>query len=294
MKQIISEDASAGVYAKEGICLNILVTLDRRYVLPLNVMLTSLFLNNPDERFDIYIASGDLTDEDLVGTKQLCGRFCTQLHLIPMAEAWFAEAPTVRYYSRAMYYRLLAAQYLPEDMKRVLYLDPDMLIINSLRPLYGIEMEDHLYAACIHKRLVNLSEPINKVRLSTYEAEGYFNSGVLLMNLPAIRKNVHPEAIFEYVKKNRQFLILPDQDVLNGLYGENILSQDDTLWNYDARRYNEYLIASSGEKDMNWVMQHTAILHYCGKRKPWQQSSSGRFVTLYKHYMQLSKRFAPD
>ena len=75
MKQIISGDAIAGVYAKEGICLNILVTLDRRYVLPLNVMLTSLFLNNPDERFDIYIASGDLMDEDLVGTKQLCGRF---------------------------------------------------------------------------------------------------------------------------------------------------------------------------------------------------------------------------
>ena len=41
---------------------------------------------------------------------------------------------------------------------------------------------------------------------------------------------------------------------------------------------------------MNWVMAHTSILHYCGKRKPWHRRSSGRFTPLYKHYMQLTSR----
>lgn len=272
--------------------LNILVTLDIHYLSPLNVMLTSLFLNNPGECFDIYVASDDLTENDLTDTIKLCGKFSSRLHLIQVEKAWFADAPTVRYYSQAMYYRLLAAKFLPEDMERILYLDPDMLIINPIQSLYETDMGNSLYAACIHKGIVNISKPINKVRLSAYEAEGYYNSGMLLMNLPAIRRSVHAEEIFEYVKKNRQLLVLPDQDVINSLYGDRILSVDESLWNYHAGKYSEYLLASAGEKDLNWVAQNTAILHYCGKRKPWHNSSFGRFTALYKHYMQLCKHYA--
>ena len=113
---------------------------------------------------------------------------------------------------------------------------------------------------------------------------------MLLMNLPKIREEVHADDIFSYVKKNRQLLLLPDQDILNGLYGERILPVDESLWNYDARKYNEYLISSSGEKDMDWVMCHTAILHYCGKSKPWHNAYRGRFSALYKHYKNLAER----
>ena len=271
--------------------MNILVTLDKHYLPPLRTMLMSLFLNHPDDSFDIYLASDDLTDNDLADVTMLCQRFNSILHLIHVEDEWFADAPTLRYYSRAMYYRLLAAQLLPKDMERILYLDPDMLIINSIRPLYETELGDSLYAACIHKGLVNLSNPVNKIRLSTYETEGYYNSGMLLMNLEKIRKEVRADDIFSYVNKNRQLLVLPDQDILNGLYGERILPVDEMLWNYDARKYNEYLISSSGEKGMDWVMNNTAILHYCGKRKPWHKNYRGRFSAVYKHYKNLVERY---
>ena len=35
---------------------------------------------------------------------------------------------------------------------------------------------------------------------------------------------------------------------------------------------------------------NTAILHFCGKRKPWNKAYVGRFGVLYKHYMQLAAR----
>ena len=272
--------------------MNILVTLDRNYLPPLRVLLTSLFLHKPGEHFHIYLASDDLTEDDLQDIYALSERHGAALHLIHVEEDWFRDAPTMRYYSRAMYYRLLAAQMLPPNLDRILYLDPDMLIINPIRPLYDTPLSDEtLYAACMHNGLVNITGPINKVRLSTYETKGYYNSGMLLMNLPSIRRDVHAQDVFAYAEKNRQRLVLPDQDILNGLYGERILPVDDSLWNYDARKYNEYLLASGGEKDMNWVMQNTAILHYCGKRKPWHKSCSGRFTALYKHYMQLTARY---
>ncbi len=272
--------------------MNILVTLDRNYLKPLGVLLTSLFVNSVDETLDIYIISDDITDGDLAAVSALCARFHASLHLLHVGEDWFADAPTVRYYARAMYYRLLAAQILPEELERILYLDPDMLVINPLGELYKTEMGGKLFAACMHKGLVNLSGPVNKLRLSNYETEGYYNSGMLLMNLPAIRREVKPEDVFSYVQKNRQLLVLPDQDILNGLYGERILPVDESLYNYDARKFKEYLIASAREMDMDWVVANTAILHFCGKSKPWNRGYSRRFSALYKHYMRLYERFS--
>ena len=64
----------------------------------------------------------------------------------------------------------------------------------------------------------------------------------------------------------------------------------DAIWNYDARNYSSYLLRSGGVYDMQWVMQHTAILHFCGREKPWKPGSIHRFGILYQHYMQLARR----
>ena len=271
--------------------MNILFTLDRNYQQPLHVLLMSIFINNPGEHFDIYIAQDGFFPEDHQQIRALCSHFDAVYHPIEIEESWFASAPTLRYYSRAMYYRLLAAQMLPHDMERILYLDPDMLVIGRLRPLYDTQMGDDLYAACIHRGLVDLSTPVNKIRLATFETEGYFNSGMLLMNLPRIRQCVLPQVIFDYVRDNRNLLVLPDQDVLNGLYGQHILALDEQLYNYDVRKYREYNLLSSGTNDKTWVMENTVILHFCGKRKPWRSGYSGRFSMLYRHYMQLVRRY---
>lgn len=270
--------------------MNIFVTLDRNYLNPLKVMLGSLFLNNADEDFDVYLAAEDIDETDLNGLDTLCFGGHVSYHFIEVKDEWFADAPTMRYYSRAMYYRLLAAQMLPQSLDRALYLDPDILVIGKIRPLYDIEFGDALYAAAMHKGLTSISGQISKIRLPDYEADDYYNSGVLMMNLQQIRKEVYPSDIFDYVKKHHQVLILPDQDVLNSLYGTRILSLDDAVWNYDARKYDTYRLASQGEADMDWVAKNTVFLHFCGKKKPWQSSYRGRFSALYKHYQALILR----
>ena len=39
-----------------------------------------------------------------------------------------------------MYYRLLAPHLLPGQVDRVLYLDPDILVINPIRPLWDTDL----------------------------------------------------------------------------------------------------------------------------------------------------------
>ena len=52
-------------------------------------------------------------------------------------------------------------------------------------------------------------------------------------------------------------------------------------------------LGSGGTYDLNWVIAHTAILHFCGKAKPWKKGYIYRFGLLYKHYAQLTARLAP-
>lgn len=88
-------------------------------------------------------------------------------------------------------------------------------------------------------------------------------------------------------------LILPDQDILNALYGSRILPLDDTVYNYDPRDYDTYLLLSGGEKTMTWIMEHTAVLHFCGRFKPWKPNARGRFVSLYKYFCQFRQPDCP-
>ena len=70
-----------------------------------------------------------LTGAQVEELSQLCRAHHSQLHPLEVPDGLFTDAPVVRYYSRAMYYRLLAAELLPRELDRVLYLDPDILVI---------------------------------------------------------------------------------------------------------------------------------------------------------------------
>ena len=270
--------------------MNILVTLDRNYLEPLHIMLFSLFCNNPGERFAVYMVGDGLLPEDVNNLQKLCEVHGACLHPVALPEGRFAQAPVVRYYSRAMYYRLLAADLLPASLDRVLYIDPDILVLGAVRPLYETDLQGNIFAAASHSGLTKVTEYVNKVRLDNRDAEGYFNSGVLLMDLAAMRERVKAEEIFAYAREHEDALLLPDQDILNALYGEKILPLQDAIWNYDARNYSSYLLRSGDVYDMQWVMQHTAILHFCGREKPWKPGYIHRFGILYQHYMQLARR----
>lgn len=104
------------------------------------------------------------------------------------------------------------------------------------------------------------------------------------MNLPKIREEVHSDKITEFIDKNRLKIILPDQDVLNGLYGEKIKPLPDKKYNYDTRKNYSYFIKNPQAWNVDWVFKNTIILHFCGKNKPWNSKSLNPYHFLYKHY----------
>lgn len=271
--------------------MDILVTLDENYLPPLQVMLTSLHINNPEASCRIYLLHRGIGQSKLESLGKGLGKMGYNLCPILVDEKLFEKAPATAQYPQEMYYRLLAAHLLPVKLNRILYLDPDLLVINSIKPLWNMDLKDNLFAAAAHTGKTELANNVNKLRLGTEHK--YFNSGVLVLDLVRARRQIVPEEIFSFVEKHSAELILPDQDILNQMYGKNILELDDFIWNYDARNFSTYYMRSTGKADMPWVMKNTAILHFCGKAKPWKPFYRHRFGVLYQHYMQLARRWFP-
>lgn len=267
--------------------IQLLVTLNEAYLPRLQVLLTSIYQNNPGEKFAIYLMHRGLTNQHLESVQRQCGRFCYDLVPVFVDETLFQGTPVSKQYPQEMYYRMLAPHILPETLGRILYIDPDTLVINPLRPLWETNLQGCLFAAAAHSGKTELVNSVNRVRLGT--DHDYYNSGVLLIDLAAGREEIDPQALFSYAACHSKELLLPDQDMLNVLFGGRTLPLDDVLWNYDARDYHYYLLGSGGTYDLDWVMTHTAILHFCGKSKPWKKGYIYRFGLLYKHYEQLTR-----
>lgn len=108
------------------------------------------------------------------------------------------------------------------------------------------------------------------------------------MNVKEQRLYVDEDDIYSFISKNKNKLIMPDQDLMNALYAKKIKCLDEKLYNYDARRFRYYRIVTNGKCNMDFVINNTVMLHFCGKRKPWLATYNGRFHALYKHYEKLA------
>jgi len=268
--------------------MHILVTLDEDYVYPLKVMLVSLFENNPHEQIKIWLIHAGIKKSLLMEIAQLVEELNGEFESCQIADAFFEEAPVVERYPKEMYFRLLAGQILPIGIERVIYIDPDTLIINPLNELWSLDLDGYMLGAAVHKGLTNLTTGINNLRLGT--KHGYYNSGIMLIDLSQAREKIALEDIEHVIKESGHYLMLPDQDILNFLYGEDVLEIPEERWNYDTRKYRGYYARSLTKLDLKWVMTNTSILHFCGRPKPWENESDDRFVALYHHYEQRLKR----
>ena len=276
--------------------MNILVTLNSGYLKQLCIMLTSLCSSNPNENFDVYIVHSDLTPENFEFLQQQA--FCNQCKIIntKIDNSLLKDAPVSERFPIEMYYRIFAPSYLPQEMDRILYLDPDLVVINPIDKLYNIEFGSNLMAAASHIKNKTLRK-FNQKRLALNSTKTYFNSGVLLMNLALLRKVQDPQEIYSYIRHKRNRLFLPDQDVINGVYGNRIIELDSLIYNLSEKyltHHNLNLKNKHKRVNLMWVKNNSVVVHYCGRNKPWKASYRGKLGAFYNKYAALERKQLSD
>lgn len=267
----------------QGASANLLFCVNQKMLGLMSACLKSLLRSGGYGYYDVFVLHSDL-EESIQRAMERDFQERVTFHFLQVPEELFADFPETARYPRQIYYRLAAPLLLPRELDRILYLDVDVVVINSLRPFYEVDFESSYFVGCTHTR--EFLTKLNQARLQSDKAVAYINTGVLLMNLNVLRQVIRLEEISAYVREHEKALILPDQDILTALYGDKIKLADSLLYNLSDRVLNFYNGSHPKEKrDVNWVRRNTAIIHYCGRNKPWNESYTGTLGVFYRELM---------
>ena len=253
-------------------------TIDYRYVSVLRVLIHSLVTTHPGDKFDLYILHKSLSDADIVSIEQVAP---SATHILPIVvnDELFNSAPTSRRYPKEIYFRLFASYYLPVELKRILYLDPDIICINSMEHFYHQHFEDALFIGATH--MFPFLQRFNELRLGLKTNTPYMNTGVMLLNLDKLRLIQKQEDIKQFIQSHKALLFLPDQDILTSLYGNHLKLVDPMIYNLSDRFLKQYSVKKRIKISLHWVKENTVFIHYCGRNKPWKSPYFGVLNVFY-------------
>lgn len=259
--------------------MNILVTLNSNYLDVLVVMLKSLAHSNKHKKFDVYVMNESLSIKDIEYLKENTMKNINIIDL-KVNDKELEKAPVTKRYPKEMYYRIFAAYYLPKKVKKILYLDPDLVVINKIDKLYNTNLDNYYFAAASH--IWGILQTFNQIRLRMKTNNVYINSGVMLMNIKLLRETQNRDEVYRFIKKYKNKLMLPDQDVISGLYANKILPLDPYAYNMTEKLLNQkYFMPHISER---WIKENSVIIHYCGKNKPWNKLYKGSLNKFYEFY----------
>jgi lipopolysaccharide biosynthesis glycosyltransferase len=237
--------------------------LDRAYLEPACVFLASIARNGDlaDARLVVY--GLNLTKEDGDALRESCGPLAENLSIVDLAFAGQRlKALPVNWWvpSVAAYARLLIPDTLAGQADRLLYMDCDIVVNHSLRPLMDMPLDGAVVAAVNDSPAgaQNLIARRDILRLA--DPNIYFNSGVLLIDLDAWQKQKVSDSAFGFLASLKTAPYHLDQDALNAVL-QNAWKPIDRTWNYffestDERRFDIEIYRAA------------AVLHFASM-KPW-------------------------
>lgn len=275
--------------------MNIVCSTDDNFVQHCTIMLTSVLLHNSD--VTVWVLSEGLTVknqkilkdeiEDKRGIFKYLEVDSEIISRLPMPNDGMLS-----HISPATYYRLLVTEILPESVRKAIYLDCDIIVRGSLSALLHTDIEKYAVGA-VHQMW---QESEDAQRLGYDARFGYFNAGVLLINLDYWRMNAISSKLVEYLTTNYDSILMHDQDALNAILHDKSLKLE-TKWNmlhyffsHDSKSVKALIDGKVINDFLEYKLQlkinrkNPTVIHYVSKPKPWQKGCSHPFVMEYFFY----------
>lgn len=263
--------------------IHIVLAFDDNFWAPAYTVMRSICLST-HRRGDVvfHLLHMPITDEhrrDLDGITREFGATLRwyQLEKSDLFDFFVANLPASARWPKVVYARLLMEDLLPEDIERIIYLDCDMLVRAPIEKLYEMDLGGHSLGA-----VEDAPTPFIMGRRDMRQnvgifdtADPYFNSGMLLVDLPKWRAvNVKAE-VAVLAGKGWIGRLYYDQDVLNVIF-KGRWQMLPWRWNtIDAHLAHEAL--------------HPSIVHYTRDAKPWGLLAgmlrSSAYSRWYRHVM---------
>ena len=231
---------------------------DDRYIPFLDIAIASLIENASKEyEYRIVILNTGLEPDGMAKIKQNeCPGFSIDfVDISKDIERISSRFKNVYHFSIVTYYRLFIASLFPQYDK-IVYLDCDLVVLGDIAKLYHTELGENILGAAPEQFVQNTPEfRVYAEKAVGVDPDGYFNAGVLLMNLDQFRKNDIEKKFVDLITEYDFDLLDPDQAYLNYLCLGKILMLPNG-WNKEPMP-----LGCEGNKN---------IVHYALYKKPWQ------------------------
>lgn len=265
------------------------------------ISLIGFLENNPDyepeEIFFLDYGINPFNKERLNGIAARYGRHISFLNARPVTTKVKQDFPVLKGWRGTMApnAKAFVDKIFPDYVERLLFIDADTVVAGSLSWLKHLDMEGKALAVVPENRSC---ESIRRGKLKLENGSRYyFNSGVLLFNLPVWRSEKCHDMIIDTLKKDID-LEWPDQALLNNALPDRLLQRMPPKFNYMSHNYHP--LQERGwlrighfytEGEIDEAIRHPAIIHYLGgwgQARPWYQHCNSRKSDEYFRYKALS------
>jgi lipopolysaccharide biosynthesis glycosyltransferase len=261
--------------------VNIVCTIDEGYAQHCGVMLQSLFTNNPGVTFTVFLLTDGLSESSRERLDAVARGFGQHIQRDDIDPAVLRHAPVDGHVSLATYFRLLIPQLLPAGVHKALFLDSDLIVRGGVTELYEQPIDGYPVAAVANPFGVREMD-----RLGIPRSAGYFNAGVLLLNLRRWRDEDISGQALRYIAERRDRLRWWDQDALNATVRGRWLRCPPT-WNAQEavfRAHQPFDLHASSE-ELREARANPRIVHFAGSSKPWHYGHEHPFTGEYYRYL---------
>lgn len=193
----------------------------------------------------------------------------------------------------ASLFRLLMGALLPEHVERVIYIDADVAVRQTLDELWEMNIEGCALGAVRDSAVPWAAAPdgLPWAELKMAPTVPYFNAGILVIDMKRWRSQRIGEGALAALSQHR--FLYGDQCALNAVL-DGHWAAIDPRWNLQAG-----LLADKGS--LAWVaesprllaeaMSDPAIVHFnhSAMRKPWQQSCTHPYRELWLEHLDLTE-----
>lgn len=272
--------------------LNVVYASNDAFARHLGTSMCSLFDKNRGfAEICVYVLSMGLSGESRGALAEIAGRYHRSLTFLDMDDLKdrFDHEVDLGGYDISIMLRLFMGEMLPPDVDRVLYLDCDTVVAQSLKGLWGKRLFGNILGAVMEPTIYE----VVKESIGLGPEDAYYNSGVLLVDLRRWREEQVQQRLLDFWRQKGGKLFASDQDVINGALKGQICPLPPRYNFFTNYRYFSYgtLVRHSHpyrvveRSDLAAAKRHPVIIHFMGDERPWIAGNLNHYRLAYEKYL---------
>jgi len=267
--------------------IHLALAADDLFVVPMAATIASLAATaDPGHRLEITVLDGGIRPANVELIETLASPRCTVEWVRPESPRLDSLVRTsVSNYPAAAWYRLLLPELMPESVDRVIYLDTDVIVEDSLAGLWHTELGQGWLAGVGHGFSIADAGHLTPLGLDIDLTGHYYNAGVLLLDLAAWRDNGVVDLVLDFLARHSDVLPFPDQDALNLALVDRWVTVA-PRWNQTVaiRNYADGRSSLYEPEQIREALDDPAVVHFT-EVKPWVRACPHPQRDRFFHYL---------